>query len=72
MAIMATGCLDFCQSPVIHTLNNTAIATPRILIAILENHQNTDGSVIIPTALRPYLGGQEILEPTNNKTQNNF
>jgi len=47
----------------VHTLNNTAIASPRILIAILENHQNRDGSVNIPTALRPFLNGLEVLEP---------
>jgi seryl-tRNA synthetase len=47
----------------VHTLNNTAIASPRILIAILENLQNKDGSVNIPKALRPFLGGLEVLEP---------
>jgi seryl-tRNA synthetase len=47
-----------------HTLNNTAIASPRILIAILENHQNKDGSVTIPRALRPFLGGLEVIEPS--------
>jgi seryl-tRNA synthetase len=41
----------------VHTLNNTAIASPRILIAILENHQNADGSINIPVALQPYMGG---------------
>ncbi|WP_376795956.1 serine--tRNA ligase [Thermogemmatispora sp.] len=45
----------------VHTLNNTAIASPRILIPLLENHQQPDGSVRIPEALRPYLGGQELL-----------
>lgn len=44
-----------------HTLNNTAIASPRILIPILENHQQNDGNVYIPKALRPYLGGKELL-----------
>jgi len=43
----------------VHTLNNTAIATPRILLPLLEVHQQADGSVRIPEALRPYLGGQE-------------
>jgi seryl-tRNA synthetase len=43
----------------IHTLNNTCIATPRILIPILELYQNRDGSVTIPEALRPYMQGQE-------------
>lgn len=47
----------------VHTLNNTAIASPRILIAILENHQNKDGSIHVPAALRPYLYGREVLEP---------
>lgn len=40
-----------------HTLNNTLIASPRILIPLLENHQQEDGSIIIPQALRPYLNG---------------
>ena len=43
----------------VHTLNNTCIASPRILIPLLEVHQNADGSVNIPEALRPYMGGQE-------------
>ncbi len=43
----------------VHTLNNTCIASPRILIPVLENHQNADGSITIPKALRPYMGGQE-------------
>jgi seryl-tRNA synthetase len=42
-----------------YTLNNTAIASPRILIPLLENHQNEDGSVTIPQALRPYMNGME-------------
>lgn len=45
----------------VHTLNNTAIASPRILIAILENYQNADGSVTIPEVLRTYMGGRERL-----------
>lgn len=45
----------------VHTLNNTAIATPRILIPLLETHQQADGSVRIPEALRPYLGGQQFI-----------
>ena len=43
----------------VHTLNNTAIASPRIMLPLLETHQQADGSVKIPAALRPYLGGQE-------------
>ncbi len=46
--------LRFC-----HTLNNTVIASPRILIPILELYQNADGSVTVPSALRPYMGGKE-------------
>ena len=41
------------------TLNNTAIATPRILVPLLEVHQQADGSVRVPEALRPHLGGIE-------------
>ncbi len=47
----------------VHTLNNTVVASPRILIALLENHQREDGSVRIPPALRATMGGREILEP---------
>ncbi len=47
----------------VHTLNNTAIASPRILIPLLEMHQQADGSVRIPEALRPYMGGQEYIRP---------
>lgn len=45
----------------VHTLNNTAIASPRILLPLLETHQQADGSVRIPAALRPYMGGQEFI-----------
>jgi seryl-tRNA synthetase len=47
----------------VHTLNNTAIASPRILIPMLEIHQQADGSVHIPEALQPYMGGQEYIVP---------
>lgn len=46
-----------------YTLNNTAVASPRILIPLLENHQQPDGSIAIPAALRPYMNGLEQLEP---------
>ncbi|MBS7217816.1 MAG: serine--tRNA ligase [Oscillospiraceae bacterium] len=46
-----------------HTLNNTVVAPPRMLIAFLENNLQADGSVKIPAALRPYVGGMEILIP---------
>ena len=45
-----------------HTLNNTVVAPPRMLIAFLENNLQADGSVLIPEVLRPYMGGQEKLE----------
>ena len=47
----------------LHTLNNTVVAPPRMLIAFLENNLQADGSVKIPAALRPYMGGQEVLVP---------
>ena len=47
----------------VHTLNNTVLASPRGLIAFLENNINSDGSIRIPTALRPYMGGKEKILP---------
>ncbi|HZL85800.1 MAG TPA: serine--tRNA ligase [Candidatus Krumholzibacteria bacterium] len=52
------GHVRFC-----HTLNNTVIASPRILIAILENNQRADGSIDVPAVLRPYMNGMERLVP---------
>jgi len=46
-----------------HTLNNTVIASPRILIPLMEMYQNADGSITIPQALRPYMGGRETIRP---------
>ena len=48
------GATVFC-----HSLNNTVAASPRLMIPILENHQNEDGSVTIPEVLRPYMNGLE-------------
>jgi seryl-tRNA synthetase len=48
------GTVQYC-----HTLNNTAVATPRILVPFLEQHQQADGSVRLPERLRPYMGGRE-------------
>ena len=48
-----------------HTLNNTVVATPRGLIAVIENNYNEDGSVTIPEVLRPYMGGLEKIVPKN-------
>ncbi len=53
-----TGKADF-----VHTLNGSGLAVGRTLIAILENGQQKDGSVVIPAALRPYMGGLEVIEP---------
>jgi seryl-tRNA synthetase len=47
----------------VFTLNNTAIASPRIMLPLLETHQQADGSVRIPAALQPYMGGQEYMRP---------
>lgn len=47
----------------VHTLNNTVVASPRGLIAVLENNYNVDGSITVPEVLRPYMGGKEKLIP---------
>jgi seryl-tRNA synthetase len=47
----------------VYTLNNTALASPRILLPLFEVHQQPDGSVRIPSAVRPYMGGQEYIRP---------
>jgi seryl-tRNA synthetase len=52
------GKIQYC-----HTLNNTALASPRILIPILENFQNEDGSVTVPTVLRPYMNNMDKILP---------
>lgn len=58
-------------NPLVHitTLRNTVLATPRGLIAFIENNINEDGSIRIPKALQPYMGGVEIIRPNgkNNK-----
>jgi len=47
----------------VHTLNNTVVASPRGLIAVIENNYNEDGSINVPKALQPYMGGETILKP---------
>jgi seryl-tRNA synthetase len=47
------------------TLNGTLCAIPRTIVAVLESHQNADGSVTLPEALRPYMGGLEVLKPVH-------
>ncbi len=54
----SSGEVRFC-----HTLNNTVLASPRVLVTILENYQEADGSVTVPEVLRPYLGGQARIGP---------
>jgi seryl-tRNA synthetase len=47
----------------LHTLNGSALAAGRTMVAVLENYQQADGSVVVPEVLRPYLGGMEVIEP---------
>jgi seryl-tRNA synthetase len=47
----------------LHTLNGSGLAIGRTLLAVMENYQQADGSVVIPEVLRPYMGGQEKLQP---------
>ncbi len=46
-----------------HTLNGSGLAVGRTLVAVLENYQQADGSVVVPEALRPWMGGVEVLTP---------
>ena len=46
----------------VHTLNNTALATSRVMVSILENYQNRDGSITVPEALRPYMHGMKVIK----------
>ena len=52
------------RNEVVHTLNGSGLAVGRTLVAVLENCQNADGSVTVPEALRPYMGGTELLRPS--------
>jgi len=47
----------------VHTLNATACAVPRMIVAILENFQQEDGTVLIPEVLQPFMGGQSVISP---------
>ena len=51
------------ENYLVHTLNNTVLASPRALIAFLENNYNEDGTINVPKALQPYMGGKEIIKP---------
>ncbi len=50
----------------VHTLNNTVVASPRGLIAVIENNYNEDGSITVPEVLRPYMGGKDKIVPTSH------
>jgi seryl-tRNA synthetase len=52
---------EFRGSRLVHTLNGSGLAVGRTLVAVLENYQRADGSVVVPDVLRPYLGGQELI-----------
>jgi len=47
----------------VHTLNGSGLALPRVMIAVMENYQQRDGSVTVPEVLRPYMGGVERIAP---------
>ena len=51
----------------VHTLNNTVVASPRGLIALVENNYNQDGSITVPEVLRPYMGGKSVILPKSSK-----
>jgi seryl-tRNA synthetase len=51
------------KNELVHTLNGSGLAVGRAMVAVIENHQQADGSIKVPAALRPYLGGVEVLEP---------
>lgn len=50
------------KNELVHTLNGSGLAVGRALVAVLENHQQADGSIRIPAALQPYLGGMQTLQ----------
>ncbi len=56
---------DTGKTEFVHTLNGSGLALPRVVIAILENYQNADGSVLIPEVLRPYMGGMSVIKKLN-------
>ena len=49
------------RNELVHTLNGSGLAVGRAMVAVIENHQQADGSIRVPAALRPYLGGAEVL-----------
>jgi seryl-tRNA synthetase len=57
------------KTRLVHTLNGSGLALPRTMIAVLENYQQPDGSVIVPEVLRPWMGGIEVIEPKTVKAE---
>jgi len=51
------------KNELLHTLNGSGLAVGRTLVAVLENYQQADGSVVVPEVLRPYMGGVSVLAP---------
>ena len=51
------------KTKLVHTLNGSGVALPRLMVALLEQHLQADGSVLIPEVLRPYMGGKDRLVP---------
>ena len=51
------------RNRLVHMINGTAVATSRAMVAILENHQQADGSVVVPKVLRPYVGKDRLVPP---------
>ena len=51
------------KNELVHTLNGSGLAVGRTLVAVLENFQRADGSVVVPEVLRPYMGGMEVMTP---------
>jgi seryl-tRNA synthetase len=54
-----------------HTINGSGLAVGRTLVAVLENYQQPDGSVVVPEVLRPYMGGKEVLVPPASSMERN-
>ena len=54
---------EFKGTRYVHTLNGSGLAVGRTMAAIMENYQNADGSITVPEALRPYMGGVEVIRP---------
>jgi len=46
----------------VHTLNGSGVALPRTMVAVMENYQRRDGTIVVPEVLRPYMQGQELIE----------